>query len=307
MSAITPQTALPARSVTPSGAVTCNSSRLRLYAVIDATQGEASLKLVRQLEGGDWQYVPGGSLSISAYTNAADKVNELIVPNAGAGTVYHVVGVGSTAVLATIRCYLAEIVDSVVTGTVTTDGVQELTNKTLTDSVIKNGLTASGSVANDWSGSTGTFLTSSGAGTLSGHTTVAAGKNLILAAGAGNLDASASTGAIKLGASTATLGFFGATAVSRTSAYTLTYSTTDRTSAAVTSNAITDSSGGSASTSALAAVTELSAAGSADTTPVKNNFATLAAELALVKVDLLAMKKNVAAILTDLRAYGLFQ
>ena len=38
MSAITPQTALPARSVTPSGAVTCNSSRLRLYAVIDASQ-----------------------------------------------------------------------------------------------------------------------------------------------------------------------------------------------------------------------------------------------------------------------------
>lgn len=132
MSAITPQTALPARSVTPSGAVTCNSSRLRLYAVIDATQGEASLKLVRQLEGGDWQYVPGGSLSISAYSNAADKVNELIVPNAGAGTVYHVVGVGSSAVLGTIRVYLAEIVDSVVTGTATVDGVQTLTNKTLT-------------------------------------------------------------------------------------------------------------------------------------------------------------------------------
>ncbi len=142
MSAITPQTALPARNVTPSGAVTCNSSRLRLYAVIDASQGEASLKLVRQLEGGDWQYVPGGSLSISAYTNAADKVNELIVPNAGAGTVYHVVGVGSTAVLATIRCYLAEIVDSVVSGTVTTDGVQTLTNKTLTSPTLTTATTS---------------------------------------------------------------------------------------------------------------------------------------------------------------------
>ena len=142
MSAITPQTALPARNVTPSGAVTCNSSRLRLYAVIDASQGEASLKLVRQLEGGDWQFVPGGSLSISAYSNAADKVNELIVPNAGAGTVYHVVGVGSTAVLATIRTYLAEIVDSVVSGTVTTDGVQTLTNKTLTSPTLTTATTS---------------------------------------------------------------------------------------------------------------------------------------------------------------------
>lgn len=142
MSAITPQTALPARSVTPSGAVTCNSSRLRLYAVIDASQGEASLKLVRQLEGGDWQFVPGGSLSISAYTNAADKVNELIVPNAGAGSVYHVVAVGSSAVLATIRTYLAEIVDSVVSGTVTTDGVQTLTNKSLTSPTLTTATTS---------------------------------------------------------------------------------------------------------------------------------------------------------------------
>jgi hypothetical protein len=42
-------------------------------------------------------------------------------------------------------------------------GTQELTNKTLTAGVIKTGLTASGSASNDFSGSTGTFKTSTGA------------------------------------------------------------------------------------------------------------------------------------------------
>lgn len=59
---------------------------------------------------------------------------------------------------------------------VTLTGTQELTNKTLTAGVIKTGLTASGSTANDFSGSTGAFKTSSGAGTLSGHTTMADAK-----------------------------------------------------------------------------------------------------------------------------------
>lgn len=61
---------------------------------------------------------------------------------------------------------------------VTLTGSEELTNKTLTAQVVKTGLTASGSASNDFSGSTGTFKTSSGAGTLSGHTLVANGKTL---------------------------------------------------------------------------------------------------------------------------------
>lgn len=50
---------------------------------------------------------------------------------------------------------------------------QELTNKTVTGQIVKGGLTATGSTANDFSASTGTFLTSSGANTLSGAVTVA--------------------------------------------------------------------------------------------------------------------------------------
>ncbi len=45
------------------------------------------------------------------------------------------------------------------------------TNKTLTSPVIATGLTASGSASNDFSGSTGTFKTSSGVNTLSGAVT----------------------------------------------------------------------------------------------------------------------------------------
>lgn len=47
---------------------------------------------------------------------------------------------------------------------------QELTNKTLTAQVVKTGLTASGAAANDFSASTGTFLTSTGTNTLGGNT-----------------------------------------------------------------------------------------------------------------------------------------
>lgn len=58
---------------------------------------------------------------------------------------------------------------------------QELTNKTLTAMVVKNGLTATGSVSNDFSGSTGTFKTSTGAVSLAGNTTVLTGKTFSIA------------------------------------------------------------------------------------------------------------------------------
>ena len=45
---------------------------------------------------------------------------------------------------------------------------QTLTNKTLTAPIISTGLTASGSASNDFSGSTGTFKTSTGAVTIGG-------------------------------------------------------------------------------------------------------------------------------------------
>ncbi len=58
-----------------------------------------------------------------------------------------------------------------------------LTSTSIISPVITTGLTASGSAANDFSASTGTFLTSTGANTISGATTMAATKSLTLAAG----------------------------------------------------------------------------------------------------------------------------
>lgn len=59
---------------------------------------------------------------------------------------------------------------------------------------INNGVTAGGPVANDFSGGTGQFLTSTGANTLSGTTTLAANKNLLCAAGTTQLDLHLGTG-----------------------------------------------------------------------------------------------------------------
>jgi len=64
-------------------------------------------------------------------------------------------------------------------GIVTLTGTQELTNKTLTAMVVKTGLTASGSAANNFGGSTGDFTLSTGSVAWTG----AAGKTVTLTQG----------------------------------------------------------------------------------------------------------------------------
>lgn len=68
---------------------------------------------------------------------------------------------------------------------------------TWTTPLISGGLTATGSGANTFAGSTGTFVTSTGANTLSGTTTLAANKNFSCAAGTSTLDFSLGTGTFK--------------------------------------------------------------------------------------------------------------
>jgi fibronectin-binding autotransporter adhesin len=87
------------------------------------------------------------------------------------------------------------------------------------------GVTATGSGNFDFSGSSGTFLTSTGANTLSGSTTLASGKNFTAAGGASALDFSAasgafntSTGAVALNGSTTLAANKNFTAASGTSA-----------------------------------------------------------------------------------------
>lgn len=94
------------------------------------------------------------------------------------------------------------------TGTVNLSGstFTAPTSQILTSPVITTGLTASGSASNDFSASTGTFKTSTGANTLSGDVTVAADKDLLFATGDGKADFSLGTGIFKTSTGAATIG-----------------------------------------------------------------------------------------------------
>ena len=103
------------------------------------------------------------------------------------------------------------------------------------------------------------------------------------------------------------------------SAWTQTYSTAAHTIANVTTHTITDSSGGVVSTSALESQSVATTA-TDGTTPsaactkasvdavlasIRNNIATLAAEMALLKADVLADKKAINGLIDDLQLGGL--
>lgn len=85
--------------------------------------------------------------------------------------------------------------------------------------------------------------------------------------------------------------------------YTQTYSTAAATNPAATTHAITDNSAGTPSTTAIAALSDGSTYAN-DVAALRNNLATLAAEDALIKADLLAVKKLVNQIIDDLQAAG---
>lgn len=87
-------------------------------------------------------------------------------------------------------------------------------------------------------------------------------------------------------------------------AFTQTYSTAAATNPAVTTNTITDSSAGTPSTSAIAALAD-GTTYATDVAAIRNNFATLAAELALTKADLLATKKLCNSLIDVLQAAGI--
>lgn len=82
--------------------------------------------------------------------------------------------------------------------------------------------------------------------------------------------------------------------------YTQTYATAAATVPAATTHAITDSSGGTPSTTAIAAI-----GGTYNQAEVRNAVATLAAEAELTKADIVAVKKLVNQIIDDLQLQGL--
>lgn len=230
---------------------------------------------------------------------------------------------GTTSTLSTPRGVAAAIgAPSMTTPSVST---------TLTLAAGADMVCAAGASDVDLSLSTGFMKTPSGAWTQKGAMTFDANKGIAYLAGTGGIDTVLGTGPHRFGAASATLGFFAVSAVSRAGAFTQTYSTASHTVPADTSNTITDSSGGTASTTAIAAqaVTVAANACAGGATPtaaevdtavdgletaigtqltvIRNNTATLAAELALAKADALATKKALNGLIDDLQAYGLCQ
>jgi hypothetical protein len=97
------------------------------------------------------------------------------------------------------------------------------------------------------------------------------------------------------------VGFFGVAVAAQAAAITQTYSTADRTHAALTSATLTDSSGGTPGTTIAAIGASYTQA------EVANAVASLAAQVNALRVDLEDTKQLLNAVIDDLQAYGLEQ
>jgi hypothetical protein len=106
---------------------------------------------------------------------------------------------------------------------------------------------------------------------------------------------------LQLGAdgSAAMIGFLGAAAVARPSAYTQTYSTADKTLGSLTAATLTDNTGGTANTTLAAVEATYTQA------TIRNNFADLAAMVNKNTADHLDLAQLVNALIDDLQALGL--
>lgn len=112
---------------------------------------------------------------------------------------------------------------------------------------------------------------------------------------------------IKIGTSTShKVGFYNATPVARPSAYTQTYSTADKTHANPTANAITNNTGGNASTTTFAAITAGATYAQLDMQRARDDLAGIASQLNKLRSDHLDLAQLVNAMLNDLQSIGLF-
>lgn len=93
---------------------------------------------------------------------------------------------------------------------------------------------------------------------------------------------------------------------SATAAFTQTYATADATHGARTAAALTDNSGGTATTT-LADVTEANNAGSADRVPTEDAIASLAAQCNALRVDQLDTAQFLNSLVDALQAQGIIR
>ena len=193
MSAVTILLAKPANGVSPSGTLTNTTGLVRLSVAITAGTGPASYQLIKQnADSTAWYFVPNAVLNVDD-----GSVGQLNWEDLEGNALYHVVQTrpsGQSAVLAGATGYLSassvisQSVGAVTTTTLTASGaiVGQSTlavtgavthSSTLTQTgiatfnaapVFAAGLTASGAVANDFSGSTADFSLSTGAAAWAG-------------------------------------------------------------------------------------------------------------------------------------------
>ena len=176
MALVTALLALPANGVSPAGTLTNTTGRIRLSVALTAPGIPGTWELIKQnADSGDWFYT-GAQLNVG---DDGVLVGELKKDDAESNALYHVVQTrpDGTAVLSTASVYLsAETVISQSVGAVSTTTFSASGAATFNSTaafsgvatfnaapVFAAGLTASGAVANNWSGSTGDFSTSTGA------------------------------------------------------------------------------------------------------------------------------------------------
>lgn len=196
--------ALPADGVSPTGTLTNTTGEIRMTVALPANGEPGTWQLIKQnTDSTQWGPVPDAFLSLGG---SGAVVQELVWKDSEANALYFVMQIrpgGSAAVLnpdATVylsaQTAIAQAAGALSTTTLHATGAATLDSTVSVGGLltIGAGLVASGAVANDFSGGTGTFKTSTGAGTLSGTTTVAANKDLLCAAGTSKLDFSLGTG-----------------------------------------------------------------------------------------------------------------
>jgi len=193
MSAVTILLAKPANGVSPSGTLTNTTGLIRLSVSNAAGTGPSSYQLIKQnADSTAWYFVPNAVLNVDD-----GSVGQLNWEDLEGNALYHVVQTrpsGQSAVLTGATGYLSassvisQSVGAVTTTTLTASGaiVGQSTlavtgavthSSTLTQTgiatfnaapVFAAGLTASGAVANDFSGSTADFSLSTGAAAWAG-------------------------------------------------------------------------------------------------------------------------------------------
>lgn len=160
MALVTALLALPANGVSPTGTLTNTTGTIRLSV---STSVPGTWELIKQnSDSGDWFYT-NAQLSLG---DDGVLVGELKYADAESNALYHVVQTRpESAVLSTASVYLsAETVISQSVGAVSTTTLNASGAVTFgSTAAFGGGLTASGAVANNWSGSTGDFSTSTGA------------------------------------------------------------------------------------------------------------------------------------------------